>query len=176
MMSRKIRWIATMLLSTVALAGCAFLQESGMGQAEVTALETRAVDAPFEKVYAAAEESLFDLGYTILHSDKASGVLVGEKQERNYQPEWITIPNTNNQIPRPQAELYDTLDLTFLIKANGARSTNVRIKTDINKQQHLNRRAINDAWLYVQRQVLMNTPPEPVKSRVAGKRHPRRRR
>lgn len=175
MQSRWTIWFTTMLCTSLLLAGCAFLEDSGLGQAEVTALQTREVDAPYEKVYAAAQEALFDLGYTILHSEKASGVLVGEKQERNHRSEWITIPNTTNQIPRPQAELYDTLDLTFLIKPNGPRSTNVRIKTDINKHQRLDRRAINDAWLYIQRQVMMNTPPEPA-PRPAVKPRARRKR
>ncbi len=158
------------------LCGCMLFNDSGqqVGQAEIKEFETRSVDAPFEKVYTAATGALFDLGYTIMHSDKQSGVLVGEKRQRNGESSMIFMPGAP-PTRRPESELYDFLELTFLVQPAGKHKTDVRIKTDVNKERKLDAKAINEAWLYVQRQVMMNEGPSqsatPVARKKSGKKH-----
>lgn len=42
-------------------------------------LEVRALDVPYETAYRAVTQAMFSLGYSISHSDKASGILTGTR-------------------------------------------------------------------------------------------------
>ena len=42
-------------------------------------IEIRTLDVPYEVAYRAATQALFSLGYSIDHSDKASGILTGSR-------------------------------------------------------------------------------------------------
>ena len=42
-------------------------------------IEVRILDVPFEVAYRAATQALFSIGYSISHSDKASGILTGSR-------------------------------------------------------------------------------------------------
>ncbi len=119
-----------------------------MTQSEITALETRFVDAPFNKVYDAAIEALFDLGYTLLHSDKTSGIVVGERQKKNT---WTIFEDGQFKTQ----EGTDSFQINILIQAETKKQTKVRIKTAMNKEQTVNKRAIDEVWVYIERQVLM---------------------
>ncbi|MBI2344320.1 MAG: hypothetical protein HYV02_08330 [Deltaproteobacteria bacterium] len=137
-----------LLIFVPLLVGCATWGEPPLSQAAITQLETRTIDAPFEKVYEAAIESLFDLGYTLTHSDKESGVVVGEKQHRRA----ISIFVDENI---PQRE-FDAYQVTLLIRPEGKRQSTVRIKTSRNKERRFDKAAINEVWVYIERQVLMH--------------------
>ena len=126
-----------------------------MGQAELKNFETREVDAPFEAVYEAGIEALLDLGYTIIHSDKESGILVGEKGQK--RPDvWVW---KDKKVERKESELPDLLQLTLLVKPIDKKTTKVRIKTAVNKERQLDKHAIDEMWVYIQRQVMMEEPP-----------------
>lgn len=130
-------------------AGCiTWATPQPMTQAEVKALETRFVDAPLAKVYDAAIEALFDLGYTVTHSDKSSGLVVGERQKEKV---WTVFENGVWQT----REGFDSFQITLLIQPETKKQTKVRIKTAINKEQRMNKRAIDEVWVYIERQVLM---------------------
>lgn len=145
-MRRNFRCLATvwLLLGTA----CITWGEKPMTQSEMTALETRYVDAPLEKVYTAAVEALFDLGYTITHSDKVSGVVVGEKQK---EKTWTVFENGQWQTRQG----FDAFQITLLIHPETKKQTKVRIKTAFNKEQRVNKRAIDEVWVFIERQVLM---------------------
>lgn len=136
------------------LAGCG-LGQRRMGQAEMKYFETRPLDAPFAEVYAAATEALFDLGYTMTHSDKESGILVGEKRTRK-SGTWLL-----GDIPEGKhvEDYYDWIQLTLLVKPDGAKASRIRIKTAVNKEPKLNKDAIDEVWIYIQRQVMMEEKP-----------------
>ncbi len=133
-------------------------------QAEVKEFETRELDAPFNKVYAAATEALFDLGYTMTHSDKETGVLVGEKRQRK-DGAWLSAAVVDH--PREE-DLYDKIQLTILVRKKGSKSTKLRIKSSVNKETRFNRDAINEVWVYVQREVMMHGAPKKSKSASLG--------
>ncbi len=141
----------------IATTGCMLFEEQPkMGQAAIKNFETRIVDASFNDVYAASTEAFFDLGYTIAHSDKASGIVVGEKRHKK-RSEWTWIDGKFTK--RPDSEVYEMLQLTILVKEESALQSKVRIKTSVNKQRELNKRAVNEIWLYIERQVLMEEAP-----------------
>lgn len=137
------------------LSGCGWLlggNQQQVGQAQIKNFETRTIDAKFDDVYAAATEALFDLGYQIKHSEKASGLIVGEQQQ-NYTESVYLGKGVWDR--RDKKTVYD---ITLLIKPDGKKQTNVRIKTSINGEPRLNKDAIDKVWVYIDRQVLMETP------------------
>ncbi|MBI4237252.1 MAG: hypothetical protein HY696_02390 [Deltaproteobacteria bacterium] len=138
------------------LSGCAFLFSSTppMSQAEIKQLETRTINAPVDVVFTAATEALFDLGYLIKHSERSSGVLLGEKQHT--ENEWVS--GTEHH-PGHWREKSITDNITLLIQPENKRSTSVRVKTARNGEQRINKSAIDEVWVLIDRQVLMSTPP-----------------
>lgn len=151
---RHLRTMAVVAAAAL-LTGCGWMTSGGqqVGQAQMKNFETRSIDASFDDVYAAATEALFDLGYQIKHSEKASGIIVGE-QRTNYS-ETVYLGKG----------VWDTRDkqrvfeITLLIKPEKKKTTNVRIKTSVDGQPRLNKDAIDKVWVYIDRQVLMETPP-----------------
>lgn len=148
-MPRNSRKIIGILFSLF-LVSCGLGQKK-MGQAELKYFETRPLDAPFTAVYSASVEAMFDLGYTITHSDKDSGLVVGEKRKKK-SGTWIV-----GDLPEGKKveDYYDFVQLTLLVKPDGAKASKVRIKTAINKELALDKKAIDEVWVYIQRQVLM---------------------
>lgn len=141
------------------LSGCITTGTPPMTQAAIKAFETRTVDAPFEQVYSGAAEGLFDLGYTVVHTDKNTGILVGEKRMKKPGAEWMKISDDMNKVIRSESDYYDILQLTLFIQTVDSASTKVRIKTAVNKSPQLNKEAIDEVWLYIERQVLMESGP-----------------
>ena len=147
--------IATMMVILSLYSGCVAGGNRPTGQAAIKHFETRKIDAPFDTVYEASVEAMFDLGYTISHSDKESGVIVGEKRKKKPFSEILWMSDRTKH----RHDLYDTLQLTLLVRPKGKNASKVRIKTDVNKQRRLNRKAINEVWVYIDRQVMMEHQP-----------------
>jgi hypothetical protein len=125
-------------------------------QAQLTAIETRIVDASMDDTYSAASSALFDAGYTISMSDRAGGLLTGAQGKDNTAARiWISpyIRDTSFVI-------------SIQVKSSGSRTSDVRIKTSINGQPTVDKKAIDQIWILMQRQVLMRLPP-PVSSSAA---------
>lgn len=147
---------AILLLVSVSGFRCAWLEEGDMSQSEIKNFETRDLDAPLDAVYAAATEAFFDLGYTMTHSDKSSGILVGEKRIDAVDSSWWSA-DANRE--KTEAEKYDWLQLTILVRQETKTTSKIRIKTAIDKEPRLDKKAINEVWVYIQRQVLMEEKP-----------------
>lgn len=158
----RLLWIPVALMFFPA---CGWLTSGSQqpGQAEIKNFETRTVDATFDSVYAAATEALFDLGYQIKHSEKASGLIVGE-QHYNYSESVYLGKGIWDR--RDKQRVYE---ITLLIKPEKKKSTNVRIKTSIDGQPRLNKDAIDKVWVYIDRQVLMESPATPQKNGKSAK-------
>lgn len=153
------------LLCLVLLPACGWLVSGNqqVGQAELKNFETRSVDATFDDVYAAATEALFDLGYQIRHSEKASGLIVGE-QHQNYSETVYLGKGIWDK--RDKQHVYE---ITLLIKPESKKATNVRIKTSLDGQPRLNKDAVDKVWVYIDRQVLMESPATPQKKNKTHK-------
>ena len=153
------RFLFVLLIFTTAfLSGCVTTGSRTMGQAAIKNFETRTVDASINAVFTAATEALFDLGYIIKHSDRQSGLLVGERQdarkgERAATTFWFGYAAAANVRPV-------VYNLTLLIKPTGDETTDVRIKTSVDGEPKLDKKAIDQVWLYIERQVLMESGPD----------------
>jgi hypothetical protein len=153
------------MICFIGLTGCGWLTSGNqqVGQAQVKNFETRSVDAAFDSVYAAATEALFDLGYQIKHSEKASGLIVGEQRENFSETVYLG------------KGIWDTRDkqrvfeITLLIKPETKKATNVRIKTSVDGKSRLNKDAVDKVWVYIDRQVMMETPPAAPQKKIRSK-------
>jgi len=128
-----------------------------MGQAATKNFETRVIDASRDSVFSAALEALFDLGYTIKHSDKESGILLGEKQDaRKGDKAAMAFMFGVSGALLVNPTVYNC---TIMVKPVDEKTTNVRIKTAIDGEPKLYKKTIDQVWLYIDRQVLMESPP-----------------
>ena len=151
--------ICTCLLLMVVLSACATTgsKTGSIGQAQLKNFETRSVDASFDVVFSAATEALFDLGYTIKHSDKPSGIILGEKQDARKDDKAVMaflfgFAAANYISPT-------VYNLTIYIKPIDQQTTDIRIKTTTDGEPILHKQAIDKVWVYIDRQVLMESPP-----------------
>ena len=144
-------------LSTI-LTGCASSSKIIMGQAAMKLFETRTVNATVEEVFAAATEALFDLGYIIKHSDKQSGILVGEKQDaRKDDRAAMAFMFGFAAAAFVNSVVYN---LTLLVKPVDDKTAKVRIKTSIDGEPAFCKETIDKVWVYIERQVLMESAPD----------------
>jgi len=158
-MKKLITLFVSLMFFSFLLSGCA-PNSRVMGQAAITNLETRVIDAPQDRVFNAALEALFDLGYTIKHSDKESGILLGERQDarKNDKAAMAFFFGITGAL----AVTPIVYNCTILVKPIDKKTTDVRIKTAIDGEPKLNKKAIDQVWLYIDRQVLMGSPPEAI--------------
>ena len=146
------------ILIFLTVAACASTGNKKMGQAAIKNFETRSINASQDVVFTAATEALFDLGYIITHSDNDSGIIVGEMQDqRNDDRAVMTILFGYAAGASVRPRVYNC---TLLVKPMEEDCTNVRIKTSVDGEPKLDKRAIDQIWLYIDRQVLMETPPQ----------------
>jgi hypothetical protein len=118
-------------------------------QAQLNAIETREVDADVDRTFEAGTDALLDAGYTIVHSDKNAGILTGARViDRTVQRIFISSMISDSQYT-----------LTLLVKRLGPVRSSARIKLAHNGEARVDKKAIDDIWVLMQRQVLMNEPP-----------------
>jgi hypothetical protein len=130
------------------LTGCIASSQLHLSQAQLNAIETREVDASMNETYNAASGALFDAGYTIAMSDRQGGLLTGTKaHDRSADRFWVS----------PYIE--DTkFAVSIQIRETGPKFCTIRIKTSINGEPKVDKKAIDELWLLMQRQVLMKEP------------------
>ncbi len=117
-------------------------------QAQLNSIETREVDASFDETYSAAANAIFDAGYTIAMSDRASGLITGEAGKDNSSARiWVSPAIADSQFR-----------ISMQIRAIDGRRTSVRIKTSTNGEPVVDKKAIDKIWTLMQRQVLMKEP------------------
>lgn len=146
-----------LFLVITSLSSCASTNSRSVGQAAIKNFETRTIDASFDDVFGASTEALFDLGYTIKHSDKKSGIIVGEKQDARKDEKAVMAILYG--LPAASIVTPIVYNLTILIKPD-EESVKVRIKTAVDGEPKLNKQVIDRVWIYIDREVLMESPPD----------------
>ncbi len=135
------------VVSALLLAACA--SQPVYTQAQLNAIETRSVDATFDETFNAASGALFDAGYIIAMSDREGGLITGTQTEvaHGWAAFWGTQP------------YYRSLAISIQIRADGPNHSLARIKTQFNGRTQVDKAAIDEIWVLMQRQVLMSAPP-----------------
>ena len=139
------------------LTGCNASNQ--LSQAQLNAIETREVDANINETYNAASGALFDAGYTIAMSDRQGGLLTGTKAiDRSSDRFWVS----------PYIE--DTkFTVSMQIRETSPKVCTVRIKTSRNGASKVDKKAIDELWVLMQRQVLMKEPLPSIESKSQHK-------
>jgi hypothetical protein len=128
------------------LTGCN--ESNQLSQAQLNAIETREVDADMSETYNAASGALFDAGYTIAMSDRQGGLLTGTKAiDRSSDRFWISHSIEDTKFV-----------VSMQIRETTPKVCTVRIKTSKNGVPEVDKKAIDELWILMQRQVLMKEP------------------
>jgi hypothetical protein len=143
-----------LVAATIAVCNCGCVQ---LTQAEIKVLETRELDMPYAEAYEAAANAMFDLGFTIDHSDKESGVLSGKRCD-----------------PRTGAKVANTLLFGVIgLAATGERAeavafkltdkepslTQLRMKVIVNGKSVTDRQLMTKIWTQVEREAMLESRP-----------------
>lgn len=117
-------------------------------QAQLNAIETREVDASFDETFNAAASALFDAGYTISMSDRQSGLISGQAgKDKSAERIWISPYIADS-----------TFIASMQIRPISQNLCSVRIKMSANGEPRVDKKAIDNIWNLMQRQVLMKEP------------------
>jgi hypothetical protein len=134
-------------VSALVAAGCS--SQPAYTQAQLNAIETRVVEAAFDETFNAASGALFDAGYIITMSDRQGGLVTGEQTRK--VSGWELWFGTSGY--------YQGLAATIQVRTANPDRCLVRVKTAVNGQTRVNKEAIDEIWVLMQRQVLMSEPP-----------------
>ncbi len=136
-------------LLAASASGCA--TDKQYSQTELTTLQSREFDAPYETTYTAAVNALFDAGYIIRSSDKDAGFVAATRITGDA---WAGMAFQGAQVK---------------IDAAGRR-TSVRIgTTDGMGQQRVNKKQIDELLNLIDRRLVgdLTTPPAPLGASAA---------
>jgi hypothetical protein len=127
-------------------AGCASAPK--YTQAQLNAIETRVVDADLNETFNAVSNALFDAGYTIKMSDRQAGLITGEKaKDMSSARFWWGSYIKDIEYA-----------ISVHVRETSPKQCTVRIKTSENGEPQVNKEAIDQLWVLMQRQVLMKEP------------------
>lgn len=132
-------------LCLAALTGCV----SNPTQAEIKFLETREIDLPYEETYTAAVNTMFSMGMTITHTDKASGVISAQSGDHAMRATMRRSQQKKNAVKK----------VTLMVTPRGERLTQLRMKVLINEEQKLDRQLMTAIWQRLEREAMLDTRP-----------------
>jgi hypothetical protein len=137
------------------------------------AIETRYIDSNFDIAYKSATHAFFALGFTIKHSEKAAGIIMGTNETSNsegragktaayglgYGLGWI-IPGAG--LLGNAGELIDTSNhrkeiTLFLDKGVNDKRTTMRIQMIINGEPQIDPKTVDSIWIVTQREAMVTS-------------------
>jgi hypothetical protein len=135
-------------------------------------METRDMRISYDAAYKAASNAFFAIGYTIKHSDKSSGILVGSKSDSGAGKKAALILLFG--IPGALIDTKTNYDVTVMLTQKDKDFTTIRIGTSVNGEPVVNREIIDSIWTVVEREAMidepvMAKPKEPVKAKEPAK-------
>ncbi len=162
-----------LFLMLIGIIGCATsVDTSGQDPTQLGArqLEVRTLDVSYEIAYQAAMHAFFSIGYSIQHSDRASGVLTGsrlvdikeEKKRRKFKTAMYALPPFFKIIGflTPGKES-TTFQITMLLKPNDSKQTQIRFKMQVDGEPVWDQLSIDRLWVATQREAMVETGPPP---------------
>lgn len=136
-----------LLLASVLVAASGCSTPPRYSQAQLNAIETRIVDAPFDEAFNAASGALFDAGYIIVMSDREGGLLTAS--QRKLPSGWdFWFGSAYGQV----------LTVSVHVREIDGERCQVRLKTAADGASTVNKEHVDEIWVLMQRQVLMSEP------------------
>ncbi len=138
-------------------------------------IEVRTLDVPYDVAYRSATQAFFSLGYSIKHSDKASGILsgtrmTGVKEAKQDRQNKATL-GALGMVPyigiiaalgalAPSREP-TALEVTMFLQPLGQNQTQIRIKMQKNGEPVWDQTTISRLWVATQREAMIESGPPP---------------
>jgi len=139
-------------------------------------IEVRSLDVSYDTAYRAATQALFSLGYSIVHSDKPSGILTASRttgtkqmkedqaarQERQTRTIFGLLPYIGWLAPLlPEKEITQSsgLQITMLIQPQGQNQTQIRFKMQQDGEPVWDQVTIDKLWVTTQREAMIESGP-----------------
>ena len=148
-------------------------------------LEVRSLDVPYDDAYRAATQAMFSLGYSIKHSDKASGILAGTRmigiKEAKEDQQAKAAMGALSLVPyvgilgalgslAPGREA-TSLEVTMFLQPMGPKQSQIRFKMQANGEPVWDQVTIDRLWVTTQREAMIESGP-PVASPPAAAQPP----
>ena len=124
------------------------------GQLATKAIETRYIDADFNTAYRAATHAFFTLGFTISHSDKSGGIIVGKKETTDQGAAFLA--GLAFGVFALMGDYTDVNTITLFLEkgVNDARTT-MRIQMVLNEEAKIDPTVIDPIWIVTQREAML---------------------
>ena len=134
--------------------GCSTPQGVAPGQLATRSIEIRYIEHNYEIAFKAATHALFSLGYTISHTDKDSGILVGKRERTDYEAKagWILLFGVVGAMMDTDTAQEITL---FVDKGKNDLRTTLRIQMLINGVAQINPVIVDSIWVVAQREAMI---------------------
>lgn len=135
----------------------------GPGQLATKSIETRYIDADFNTAYRAATHAFFALGFTISHSDKAGGIIVGKKEKTDQGAAFLA--GLAFGVFALMGDYTDVTTITlFLEEGKDDKRTTLRIQMVVEEEAKIDPAVIDPIWIIAQREAMLikgvNIPKE----------------
>lgn len=129
-------------------------------------IEVRTLDVPYDTAYQAAMQALFSLGYSISHTEKASGIITGcrmidvqaAKQDAKNKAALSFIPYVGMATLLMPSIEPTSLQVTMLIQAtDDTNQTQIRFKMLANGEPIWDPTTIDRLWVTTQREAMVES-------------------
>lgn len=146
------------ILCIIFIIGCASAPHpDSPGQLATREMETRDLFLSYYNAYRAATNAFFALGYTIKHTDKATGIIVGSKSDpgTGKKVAWILLFG----IPGALIDTKTNYDITVMIAPKTPAITTIRVGASLNGQPVVNKDITNKVWTVIEREAMVDEGP-----------------
>lgn len=123
------------------------------GQLITRAIETRFINADFETTYKAVQHSFTALGYTISHSEKSSGLLVGERTQKNNGR--MAYAALGLGLLALAVDNDHVEEITIIVEKGSDKKTKIRIQMITNGNPQIDPVTVDTIWIVTQRETML---------------------
>ncbi len=150
MRDKSMRFLYVLMMTFAVSFGCA----QQMTQSEIRSLESRELDLTYDKAYSATINGLFALGFTVDHSDKASGVVTGKRHDSQNAKRLVNtvlfgVVGAVATKERDEA-------VTFMVSPNGSAKTLLRMKVVVDGKAIVDRTLMTRIWQQIEKEGMLD--------------------
>ena len=151
------------LIIVLFMIGCGGGRAISPSQLATKSIEAREIEADFDTAYRAATHAFFAIGYTIKHSDRAGGIIVGTKETTDTGA--AVAMGVLFGVFAMMGDYTDVNTITlFLEKGKKDEKTKIRIQTMFNEDVKVDPVFVDPIWIVTQREAMLikgiSIPPD----------------